>query len=68
MQPYLQRVTAGTQENAYVSVLDGHEIVFIARNGSTVSKISSILLGSSNNSLINSLIRLFESEAVLLAK
>jgi IclR family pca regulon transcriptional regulator len=27
-------VTAGTQENAYVSVLDGHEIVFIARNGS----------------------------------
>lgn len=34
VQPYLQRVTAGTQENAYVSVLDGNEIVFIARNGS----------------------------------
>jgi IclR family pca regulon transcriptional regulator len=33
VQPFLQRVTAGTQENAYVSVLDGDEIVYIARNG-----------------------------------
>lgn len=31
-QPYLQRVTSGTQETAYVSVLDGDETVYIARN------------------------------------
>lgn len=31
-QPYLQRVTSGTQEAAYVSVLDGDETVYIARN------------------------------------
>lgn len=35
VQPYLQRVTAGTQENAYVSVLDGDDIVFVARNGAS---------------------------------
>jgi len=35
VQPFLQRVTAGTQENAYVSVLDGDEIVVVARNGSS---------------------------------
>ncbi len=34
VQPFLQRVTAGTQEMAYVSVLDGDEVVYIARNGS----------------------------------
>lgn len=33
VQPFLQRVTAGTQESAYVSVLDGDDIVYIARNG-----------------------------------
>ena len=31
-QPYLQRVTSGTQEAAYVSVLDGDETVYVARN------------------------------------
>jgi IclR family pca regulon transcriptional regulator len=33
VQPFLQRVTAGTSENAYASVLDGDDIVYIARNG-----------------------------------
>lgn len=33
VQPFLQRVTAGTQEVAYVSVMDGDDIIFIARNG-----------------------------------
>ena len=33
VQPYLQRVTAGTQELAYVAVLDGDEVVYIARSG-----------------------------------
>ena len=33
VQPFLQRVTAGTQEIAYVSVMDGDDIVYIARNG-----------------------------------
>jgi IclR family pca regulon transcriptional regulator len=30
VQPFLQRVTAGTQESAYVSVMDGDDIVYIA--------------------------------------
>lgn len=33
VQPFLQRVTAGTHEIAYVSVLDGDETVYVARNG-----------------------------------
>ncbi|HSV48224.1 MAG TPA: IclR family transcriptional regulator C-terminal domain-containing protein [Ramlibacter sp.] len=33
VQPFLQRVTAGTHEIAYVSVMDGDDIVYIARNG-----------------------------------
>ncbi len=33
VQPFLQRVAAGTSEVAYVCVLDGEEIVYIARNG-----------------------------------
>ena len=46
VQPYLQRVTAGTQENAYVSVLDGQEIVFIARNGSNRAMNIGYVLGA----------------------
>ncbi len=46
VQPYLQRVTAGTQENAYVSVLDGNEIVFIARNGSNRAMNIGYVLGA----------------------
>lgn len=33
VQPYLQRVTAGTGETAYVAVLDQDEVVYIARSG-----------------------------------
>jgi IclR family transcriptional regulator, pca regulon regulatory protein len=33
VQPFLQRVTAGTRETAFVSVLDGNDIVYIARSG-----------------------------------
>ncbi|MBC7681670.1 MAG: helix-turn-helix domain-containing protein [Ferruginibacter sp.] len=33
VQPFLQRVTASTTEVAYLSVLDGDDIVYIARNG-----------------------------------
>jgi IclR family transcriptional regulator, pca regulon regulatory protein len=32
-QPFLQRVTVGTQENAYVSMMEGDDIVYLARNG-----------------------------------
>lgn len=46
VQPYLQRVTAGTQENAYVSVLDGGDIVFIARNGSNRAMNIGYVLGA----------------------
>jgi IclR family pca regulon transcriptional regulator len=33
VQPYLQRVTAGTNESAYASVMDGDDVIYIARNG-----------------------------------
>jgi IclR family transcriptional regulator, pca regulon regulatory protein len=33
VQPFLQRITAGTQESAFLSVLDGNDQVYIARNG-----------------------------------
>lgn len=46
VQPFLQRVTSGTQEIAYVSVMDGDDIVYIARNGSSRSMNTGIVLGS----------------------
>jgi IclR family pca regulon transcriptional regulator len=46
VQPYLQRVTGGTHENAYVSVLDGNDIVFIARNGSNRAMNIGYVLGA----------------------
>ena len=46
VQPFLQRVTAGTQESAYVSVMDGDEIVYIARNGSSRIMNTGYVLGS----------------------
>ena len=46
VQPFLQRVTAGTQESAYVSVMDGDEIVYIARNGSSRAMNTGYVLGS----------------------
>ncbi len=33
VQPYLQRVSAGTGETAYVAVMDHDEVVYIARSG-----------------------------------
>lgn len=46
VQPFLQRVTAGTQESAYVSVMDGDEIVYIARNGANRAMNTGYVLGS----------------------
>lgn len=46
VQPFLQRVTAGTQEIAYVSVMDGDDVVYIARNGSNRSMNTGFVLGS----------------------
>lgn len=46
VQPFLQRITAGTQEIAYVSVLDGDETVYIARNGTTRSMNTGFVLGA----------------------
>ena len=46
VQPFLQRVTAGTQEIAYVSVMDGDDVVYIARNGSNRSMNTGGVLGS----------------------
>lgn len=46
VQPFLQRVTSGTQEIAYVSVMDGDDVVYIARNGSNRNMNTGIVLGS----------------------
>ena len=46
VQPFLQRVTAGTQESAYVSVMDGDDIVYIARNGSNRVMNTGYVLGA----------------------
>jgi IclR family pca regulon transcriptional regulator len=46
VQPFLQRVTAGTQESAYVSVMDGDEIVYIARNGANRVMNTGYVLGA----------------------
>ncbi len=46
VQPFLQRITAGTEEISYVSVLDGDESVYIARNGSNRSMNTGFVLGA----------------------
>lgn len=46
VQPFLQRVTAGTNEISYVSVLDGDDIVYVARNGSNRTMNTGFVLGS----------------------
>jgi IclR family transcriptional regulator, pca regulon regulatory protein len=46
VQPFLQRVTAGTSETAYVSVLDGNDIVYIARNGPNRTMNTGYVLGA----------------------
>lgn len=46
VQPYLQRVTAGTGETAYVGVLDQSELVYIARSGTHRQMNTGYMLGS----------------------
>lgn len=46
VQPFLQRVTAGTQEIAYVSVLDDDDVVYIARNGPNRTMNTGYVLGA----------------------
>lgn len=46
VQPALQRLTMGTQEISYVSVLDGDEIIYIARNGPNRSMNTGFVLGA----------------------
>ncbi|WP_394789843.1 IclR family transcriptional regulator C-terminal domain-containing protein [Rhodoferax sp.] len=45
VQPFLQRVTAGTSETAYLSVMDGDDIVYIARNGPVRAMNTGYVLG-----------------------
>ena len=46
VQPYLQRVTAGTGETTYAGVLDRQEIVYIARSGPQRALNIGYVLGS----------------------
>ena len=46
VQPFLQRVTAGTSETSFVSVLDGGDIVYLARNGSNVYMNTGYVIGA----------------------
>jgi IclR family pca regulon transcriptional regulator len=46
VQPSLQRVAMGTQEISFVAVLDGDDIVYIARNGQNRSMNTSFALGA----------------------
>lgn len=46
VQPFLQRIASGTQEIAYLAVLDGSEAVYIARSGAHRPMNTSYMLGS----------------------
>jgi IclR family transcriptional regulator, pca regulon regulatory protein len=46
VQPFLQRVTAGTQELAYVSMMEGDDIVYVARNGPNRLMSTGYVLGA----------------------
>jgi IclR family transcriptional regulator, pca regulon regulatory protein len=46
VQPFLQRVSAGTHEIVYLSVMDGDEVVYIARNGPNRSMSTGYVLGA----------------------
>jgi len=46
VQPSLQRLAMGTQEISFVAVLDGYELVYIARNGQNRSMNTSFALGA----------------------
>ena len=45
-QPFLQRIAAGTHENAYLAVLDDDEVVYIARNGPNRDASTGYVLGA----------------------
>lgn len=46
VQPFLQRVAMGTHETAYLAVLDGDDVVYIARNGPNRSMNTGYVLGA----------------------
>lgn len=46
VQAFLQRVAAGTSEIAYLSVMDGDEVVYVARNGPNRSMSTGYVLGA----------------------
>src|SRR5476649_1014669 len=46
VQPYLQQLSAAINESVYVSVLDGWELVFIARNGVSRVMTTGFVLGA----------------------
>ena len=46
VQPFLQRITAAVQESALLAVLDGDEVVYVARNGASRVKAVGFVLGS----------------------
>jgi IclR family pca regulon transcriptional regulator len=46
VQPSLQRLAMNTQEISFVAVLDGYELVYVARNGPTRSMNTSFALGA----------------------
>lgn len=46
VQPFLQRIAGGTQEIAYLGVLDGGEAVYIARSGAHRHMNTGYMLGS----------------------
>ena len=46
VQPSLQRLAVGTQEISFLAVLDGYDLVYIARNGQNRSMNTSFALGA----------------------
>ncbi|WP_213953586.1 MULTISPECIES: IclR family transcriptional regulator C-terminal domain-containing protein [unclassified Variovorax] len=46
VQPFLQRISAGTHEVVYLSVMDGDEVVYIARNGPNRNMSTGYVLGA----------------------
>jgi IclR family pca regulon transcriptional regulator len=46
VQPFLQRIAGGTQEIAYLGVLDGDDAVYIARSGTQRHMNTGYILGS----------------------
>jgi IclR family transcriptional regulator, pca regulon regulatory protein len=46
VQPFLQRLTGATQESAFVSILDGDELVYIARNGANRVMNTGFVIGA----------------------